>query len=726
MNTDPRPGPSPQDREAALFEIALEKTTAEREAFLQSVAAEDPALMLRLKALLAAHEQEDSILAAHAGPVPPALKTTVEKGRTGEAVGQTISRYKLLEKIGEGGFGVVYRAEQTEPLRREVALKIIKLGMDTREVVARFEAERQALALMDHPHIAKVLDGGATEAGRPYFVMELVRGVPLTAYCDEKALSTTERLQVFLQVCDGVEHAHQKGIIHRDLKPSNVLVTVHESRPIPKIIDFGVAKALGQKLTDKTIITGIAQLLGTPAYMSPEQAGLSGLDVDTRSDIYSLGVLLYELLTGVTPFDQQILARAAFDEMRRIISEGRPPKPSTRLQTLGNKLAEVARHRHTESAALSRLLRGELDWIVMKCLEKDRGRRYETTNALSCDIQRHLNAEPVLARPPSELYRLRKLIQRRKLAVAAFAATSLAFLVGTALSIWLFLQQWKAPIIQEWQQRLAQIVNVADQEEEASILRTRQLLRAVATSPSVQGGDRAACKRFLHDMCDSYPAYANLGVVDTNANLVTSVQPFSLQPRQDFFRRVLQTRAFTVGDFTRPATNRNPTVLFGSPVLDSSGQSQGVVFAEVHPQFMFVFGSKLRSVVPSTATLTEIDQNGNILFPFYISGQLSENALLEKPALVRTILNKRHGFLEEADPKSWPLVYAFTSRHSQLFGRDVTTILGTPRQTLLGRATLARSHYLAWLAIASGVSIALGFGLGWLSSQPLARGHRNT
>jgi len=300
-----------------------------------------------------------------------------------ERTGVKIGRYKLLEQIGEGGFGVVYMAEQVEPVHRRVALKIIKAGMDTKAVVARFEAERQAAALMDHPNIARVLDGGVTQAGRPYFVMELVRGIPITEFCDQRNLDTTERLKLFIQVCKAVQHAHQKGIIHRDLKPSNILVTLHDGEPVPKIIDFGVAKALGQQLTEQTLFTGFLHMVGTPAYMSPEQAELSGLDIDTRSDIYSLGVLLYEFLTGVTPFDAETLRNAAIDEVRRMIRETDPPRPSTRLQTLGDKLTDVAKHRHVEPPKLVHLVRGDLDWIVMMCLEKDRRRRYETRRPMA-------------------------------------------------------------------------------------------------------------------------------------------------------------------------------------------------------------------------------------------------------------------------------------------------------------------------------------------------------
>src|SRR5215510_13948919 len=329
-----------------------------------------------------------------------------------ERTGMKIGRYRLLQQIGEGGFGVVFMAEQQEPVQRKVALKIIKAGMDTREVIARFEAERQALALMDHPNIAQVLDGGATTSGRPYFVMELVRGIPITDYCDQANLGTRERLELFIKVCRAIQHAHQKGVIHRDLKPGNVLVTLHDGEPIPKVIDFGVAKALGQKLTEKTLFTRFEQMIGTPAYMSPEQAALGGLDIDTRSDIYSLGVLLYELLTGVTPLDEETLRQGALDEIRRMIRETDPPKPSTRLLTLGGRLAEVAKRRHAEPSALSHLIRGDLDWITMKALEKDRLRRYETVNGLAVDIERHLQNEPIAARPPSKFYRAHRWIRR--------------------------------------------------------------------------------------------------------------------------------------------------------------------------------------------------------------------------------------------------------------------------------------------------------------------------
>jgi serine/threonine protein kinase/tetratricopeptide (TPR) repeat protein len=353
-----------------------------------------------------------------------------------EGVGTIIGPYKLLQQIGEGGFGVVYMAEQMAPVRRKVAFKIIKPGMDTKEVIARFESERQALALMEHPNIAKVLDAGATDSGRPYFVMELVKGVPIHEYCDKNNLSTQGRLELFMTVCRAVQHAHQKGIIHRDLKPSNVMVTLHDGRPVSKVIDFGVAKATNQRLTERTLFTSYGQMIGTPAYMSPEQAEMSGLDIDTRSDVYSLGVLLYELLTGSTPFDGTRLRQAGHAEMQRIIREEEPPRPSTRLTSLGARASVISAHRSTDPGKLAALLRGDLDWIVMKALEKDRNRRYETPNALAADIERSLRHEAITARAPSTAYRLRKFAQRNKATVATAVLVVAALSLGTVLSTW--------------------------------------------------------------------------------------------------------------------------------------------------------------------------------------------------------------------------------------------------------------------------------------------------
>src|SRR5688572_22706239 len=367
--------------------------------------------------------------------VPSGPESTVVVQSVTEKAGDTIGRYKLREKIGEGGWGAVYVAEQEEPVRRRVALKVIKPGMDTRQVIARFEAERQALAMMDHPNIARVLDAGTTDTGSPYFVMELVRGIRITEYCDQNKLALRERLDLFIQVCHAVQHAHQKGIIHRDLKPSNILVTLHDGVPVPKVIDFGIAKAVEGRLTDMTVYTELYQFIGTPAYMSPEQAEMSGLDIDTRSDIYSLGVLLYELLTGQTPLDSDQLLRSGLDEMRRKIREEEPKRPSTRLSTMGMAEATtIAKSHGTQIPALVKIVRGDLDWIVMKCLEKDRTRRYETANGLAMDIQRHLRHEPIIARPPSAAYRFQKLVRRNKLAFTAATGVVLALVVGLAVA----------------------------------------------------------------------------------------------------------------------------------------------------------------------------------------------------------------------------------------------------------------------------------------------------
>jgi serine/threonine protein kinase len=429
--------PSPQNREEMLIALALEKPADLRPAFLDAVCAGDPALRQRLEALLAAHQKADELPPSDAS----AARVTIEldlPDAEDEAVGKTIGRYKVLEKVGEGGCGVVYVAEQTEPVRRRVALKVIKLGMDTKEVIARFEAERQALAMMDHPNIAKVLDAGATEAGRPFFVMELVRGIKITEYCDQNHLTTKERLDLFIKVSQAIQHAHQKGIIHRDIKPSNILVTMHDGVPVPKVIDFGIAKAtVGQTLTDKTLYTQLRQFIGTPAYVSPEQVEMSGLDIDTRSDIYSLGVLLYELLAGSTPFDAKELMSQGIDAMRKTIREKEPVRPSTRLATLkGEELTTTAKRRSADTSKLLHQLKGDLDWIVMKCLEKDRTRRYETANGLAADLKRHLNNEPVLARPPSNAYRFQKWVRRNKVAFATATLIVSVLLTATGISLW--------------------------------------------------------------------------------------------------------------------------------------------------------------------------------------------------------------------------------------------------------------------------------------------------
>jgi serine/threonine protein kinase/tetratricopeptide (TPR) repeat protein len=391
-----------------IFLDALErKTPEELQCYLDAACAGNAEVRARVEALLRAHHDVGNFLGGLPAPSP-----TVDEPIT-ESPGTVIGPYKLLEQIGEGGMGTVWMAQQTEPVKRVVALKLIKAGMDSRQVIARFEAERQALALMEHAHIARVLDAGTTGAGRPYFVMDLVKGMPITRYCDEHRLTPRQRLELFLPVCQAVQHAHQKGIIHRDLKPSNVLVALYDGRPVPKVIDFGVAKAAGQPLTDKTLVTGFGAIVGTLEYMSPEQAEINQLDIDTRSDIYSLGVLLYELLTGSPPFSRKELEKAGMLEMLRVIREQEPSKPSTKLST-AEGLPTLAANRGTEPAKLTRLVRGELDWIVMKALEKDRIRRYETANGFAMDVQRYLADEPVLACPPSAAYRLRKFARRNK------------------------------------------------------------------------------------------------------------------------------------------------------------------------------------------------------------------------------------------------------------------------------------------------------------------------
>jgi serine/threonine protein kinase/WD40 repeat protein len=436
---------------------------------------------------------------AEVDPGDPAAtrRSTIAVTPITEAAGTVIGRYKLLQQIGEGGCGVVYMAEQAEPVRRRVALKVIKLGMDTKEVIARFEAERQALAMMDHPNIAKVLDAGATETGRPFFVMELVRGIKITEYCDQNNVSTQERLNLFTQVCRALQHAHQKGIIHRDIKPSNILVTMNDGVPMPKVIDFGIAKATQGKLTDQTLFTAFEQFMGTPAYMSPEQAEMSAIDIDTRSDIYSLGILLYELLTGKTPFDAKDLLQAGLDQMRRTIREKEPARPSTRLSTmLAADLTAAAKHRQTDAPKLIHFIRGDLDWIVMKCLEKDRTRRYETANGLALDIQRHLQNEPVLACPPSKFYLFRKLARRHKLVFGASVSMAAALILGLAASSWMFVRE-KSARASEAKMRLrsqeaqkqaeaeAARANAASAQATASEQKTR---KALSASEFLQGG----------------------------------------------------------------------------------------------------------------------------------------------------------------------------------------------------------------------------------------------
>jgi eukaryotic-like serine/threonine-protein kinase len=469
--TDPTPD------EEAIFNAARRIAAPdERRAHVERACGGDAPLRGRVEALLQVHDAEQSFLESPAAP-PTA---TIDEPQKSERPGTTIGPYKLLELIGEGGMGAVWLAEQAQPIRRRVALKLIKPGMDSRQVLARFEAERQALALMDHPHIARIHEGGTTADGRPFFVMELVKGIPITDYCDRCSLTTRERLDLFLSVCQAVQHAHQKGVIHRDLKPSNVLVAIQDGRPTVKVIDFGVAKAVNQRLSEHTLQTGFHQMIGTPLYMSPEQAEMSPLDVDTRADTYALGVLLYELLTGTTPFEKERLSKAGYDEIRRIIREEEPPRPSARLSTLQDKLTAVAAQRRTEPRHLLRTVKGELDWIVMKALEKDRSRRYETASAFAADMQRYLKDEPVEACPPSTWYRFGKFARRHKrgfLTAAVVALAAVLTAAGSGVLIWRANQDLHQSLDRERRGAYSERIALAEREWGANNLgRMEQLL----------------------------------------------------------------------------------------------------------------------------------------------------------------------------------------------------------------------------------------------------------
>ncbi len=464
--------------ESEIFAAATRLSGEARREFVRQACGSNDELRRDIEALLSAHDQSFGIVPEVPERVPISTRIMPEQVEPGTIIA---GRYKLLEPIGEGGMGSVWLAEQKEPVKRKVALKLIKPGMDSRAVLARFEAERQALAVMDHPNIAKVYDGGMTSEGRPYFVMELVRGIPLTDYCDQVQLSVSERLELFAQVCSAVQHAHQKGIIHRDLKPSNILVTEHDGKPICKVIDFGLAKAMhgAHALTDASLHTAFGSVVGTPLYMAPEQLGVSALDIDTRADLYSLGVILYELLTGSTPIEKQRLKQAALDEILRIVREEEPPIPSQRLSS-SDTLPSVAARRHTEPGRLTRLVRGDLDWIIMRALEKDRNRRYETANGLASDIQRYLAGEAVLAAPPSSAYRLRKFVLRNKGLVIASSLVMAALLAGLAATIWQMNRAIAAEVTARKNEQIAQKSNLEAIAERDLKERERKYAQAIS------------------------------------------------------------------------------------------------------------------------------------------------------------------------------------------------------------------------------------------------------
>jgi eukaryotic-like serine/threonine-protein kinase len=501
-------------REEELFDAARQLTDpAQRTAFLDFSCTDDPALRTRIEALLTAEAEAENFFAAGATVVTATdaslrlsrntripLEESFNLKHVEESIGARIGRYKLVQKIGEGGCGVVYLAEQEEPVQRRVALKIIRLGMETRTVIARFEAERQALAMMDHPNIARVFDAGETERGSPYFVMEHVRGVRITEYCDQNRLSVRQRLDLFIQICHAIQHAHQKGIVHGDIKPSNIMVALHDGVPVPKVIDFGISKATEARLSDRIPFVAYAQLIGTPAYMSPEQIEMGGVDVDTRSDIYSLGVLLFELLTGRTPFDGKKLLEAGIEEMRRVLRDMQPVRPSGLLLSLDRPaITSIAEARCAKPHALIKRLRRDLDDITLKALEKDRRRRYETANGLAMDVQRHLNDEPILARNHGPLYRLLKLVRRNRAVFIGVGAVATALVIGTGVSTWLFLRErearHRAVAAEQQQARLRHEAERREQITQAALLVSQErfeeadaILETVTlTDPTMEG-----------------------------------------------------------------------------------------------------------------------------------------------------------------------------------------------------------------------------------------------
>jgi len=562
------------EKERDLFLDALEiQSSSERKAFLDRSCDGNPELLQRVTQLLQLHEEAGEFLKGKkldggASIEKPELRTRIVKPDS-EELGTVIGRYKLLQQIGEGGFGIVYMAEQREPIRRKIALKIIKLGMDTKQVVARFEAERQALAMMDHANIAKVLDGGATDTGRPYFVMELVRGVPVLEFCDENKLSTKDRLRLFIEICQAIHHAHQKGVIHRDIKPSNVLVTMNEDRPVPKVIDFGIAKATQHELTEKTVFTRYNEFMGTPAYMSPEQAQFSGLDIDTRTDIYSLGVLLYELLTGRTPFDSKELLNEGYDSLRKIIREKDPPKPSTQLSTLSiDELRIAAEKRQSDPGRLFQIVRGDLDWIVLKALEKDRSRRYESALTLAGDVQNFLDDEPVSAVAPSVGYRFRKFARRNRKTLVASIAVMVSLIGGTVVSAVMAYRAINA------EQTVRELL---DKEFDARMKaqEAEQAARVAQESAKNEAAMAAAVNRFLNE---DLIGYANpINEPDRDLRLSTLLDRASSRIEERFadqpiaeaaIRQTLSQAYLNLGNFTVAETHARRAVELRQAALE--------------------------------------------------------------------------------------------------------------------------------------------------------------
>ncbi|MBX3406615.1 MAG: serine/threonine protein kinase [Phycisphaeraceae bacterium] len=635
------------ERVQNLFAGASELAPDRRAAYLDEACGGDDALRAKVETLLRSHDEASRFLSSPTGEAPTlsvVSAAATAAAPVGEHAGMRIGPYKLLQMIGEGGFGSVFMAEQERPVIRKVALKIIKLGMDTRAVIARFEAERQALAMMDHPNIAKVLDAGATETGRPYFVMELCKGEAIVEFCDRNNLSVAERLDLFAQVCAAVQHAHNKGIIHRDIKPSNVLVSMQDGHPHAKVIDFGIAKATASRLTEKTLFTEHRALIGTPEYMSPEQAEGS-LDIDTRTDVYSLGVLLYELLTGTTPFSSKELRSAAYAEIQRIIREVEPPRPSTRLSANTDTLPSVAANRHTEPKRLGTIVRGELDWIVMKALEKDRQRRYETTNALAMDIRRYLAGETVLAAPPGRSYRVRKFVRRNKGAVTAAVVVAAALVLGmagTSLALKRALdaesglseQLAKTERAQQAEkERADQLKRVSDFQArmlgrintttagESLMQDVRERFAAVLEKAGVPEAERAAQARALGDLL------ARINATDTAAAMIdrTILRPairaideqFKDDPRTDAsLRQSLATLYLSIGLYEAAL-----------PLQESALATRRRVLGEEH-----------------TDTLASVGNMGTLL--------ASQGRLEQAEPYVREVLEKSRGVLGEDHPQT--------------------------------------------------------------------------